>query len=199
MRASLKPGRQGDGREGSPQPAHAGLELDCRLRRRPSRPPRRQGPPRARAATLDLARKLRDGAKMRIGTAECGAPTVPGPADGSRPEPDRRAAGRAVPPPANDLNRDLPRIGALLDLGVVKEDDFPENLRDSPTFRQRAFIGDPRNDENLVVAQFHLALLRFHNAVVDWLRFKDPRRREAGRRRSCSRTRARSCAGPSSG
>ena len=80
-----------------------------------------------------------------------------------------------VPPPANDLDRDLPRIGALLDLGVVRRDDFPEDLRDSPTFRQRAFIGDPRNDENLAVAQFHVALLRFHNAVVDWLQFKDPR------------------------
>ncbi len=30
-----------------------------------------------------------------------------------------------------------------------------------------ALIGDPRNDENLLVAQTHLAFLRFHNAVVD--------------------------------
>ncbi|WP_372619873.1 peroxidase family protein [Falsiroseomonas sp.] len=30
-----------------------------------------------------------------------------------------------------------------------------------------AIIGDPRNDENLLVAQTHLALLKFHNAVVD--------------------------------
>jgi len=30
-----------------------------------------------------------------------------------------------------------------------------------------AIIGDPRNDENLVVVQFHMAMLRFHNAVVD--------------------------------
>ncbi|MDQ3676676.1 MAG: heme peroxidase family protein [Actinomycetota bacterium] len=27
--------------------------------------------------------------------------------------------------------------------------------------------GDPRNDENLMVSQFHLALLRFHNVVID--------------------------------
>jgi hypothetical protein len=32
-----------------------------------------------------------------------------------------------------------------------------------------AAIGDPRNDENLVVVQFHHAMLRFHNAVVDLL------------------------------
>lgn len=29
-----------------------------------------------------------------------------------------------------------------------------------------AIIGDPRNDENLIVAQTHLALLRFHNKIV---------------------------------
>ncbi len=32
-----------------------------------------------------------------------------------------------------------------------------------------AVIGDPRNDENLIVGQFHHAMLRFHNAVVDQL------------------------------
>jgi hypothetical protein len=32
-----------------------------------------------------------------------------------------------------------------------------------------AIIGDPRNDENLLVVQFHHAMLRFHNAVVDLL------------------------------
>jgi hypothetical protein len=34
---------------------------------------------------------------------------------------------------------------------------------------QTAVIGDPRNDENLIVVQFHHAMLRFHNAVVDLL------------------------------
>jgi hypothetical protein len=33
-----------------------------------------------------------------------------------------------------------------------------------------ALVGDPRNDENLIVSQFHLAMLRFHNRVVDDLR-----------------------------
>lgn len=32
-----------------------------------------------------------------------------------------------------------------------------------------AVIGDPRNDENLIVAQFHHAMLRFHNKVVELL------------------------------
>jgi Animal haem peroxidase len=34
---------------------------------------------------------------------------------------------------------------------------------------QTAIIGDPRNDENLIVVQFHHAMIRFHNAVVDLL------------------------------
>jgi hypothetical protein len=32
-----------------------------------------------------------------------------------------------------------------------------------------AVVGDPRNDENLIVSQFHHAVLKFHNAVVDFL------------------------------
>lgn len=32
---------------------------------------------------------------------------------------------------------------------------------------KKAIIGDPRNDENLVVAQTHLAFLKFHNRVMD--------------------------------
>lgn len=32
-----------------------------------------------------------------------------------------------------------------------------------------AIIGDPRNDENVIVSQFHHAMLRFHNRVVDLL------------------------------
>lgn len=33
-----------------------------------------------------------------------------------------------------------------------------------------ALIGDPRNDENLILAQLHLAIIKFHNQVVDKLR-----------------------------
>jgi hypothetical protein len=34
----------------------------------------------------------------------------------------------------------------------------------------QAIIGDPRNDENIIVAQLHLAFLRFHNKVVEGLK-----------------------------
>jgi Animal haem peroxidase len=36
-----------------------------------------------------------------------------------------------------------------------------------------AILGDSRNDEHVILAQLHMAFLRFHNAVVDHLR-KDP-------------------------
>jgi Animal haem peroxidase len=38
----------------------------------------------------------------------------------------------------------------------------------------RALIGDERNDENLAVAQTHLAFLKFHNKVVDALKATHP-------------------------
>ena len=34
----------------------------------------------------------------------------------------------------------------------------------------RAMIGDPRNDENLIVLQFHKAVIQFHNRIVDHAR-----------------------------
>ena len=76
-------------------------------------------------------------------------------------------------PPEADLHRDLPRIGPLLDAGVITMADVPESLRNDPNLRTRAFVGDLRNDENLLVAQFHTAVLRFHNAVVDRLAKKE--------------------------
>ena len=44
-----------------------------------------------------------------------------------------------------------------------RKDDLPRNSDGV------ALIGDPRNDENLVISQLHLAFLKFHNAVVDSL------------------------------
>jgi hypothetical protein len=47
--------------------------------------------------------------------------------------------------------------------------DLPRNPADAPKDPKRAIIGDPRNDENLIVAQLHLAFLKFHNKVADRL------------------------------
>jgi hypothetical protein len=38
----------------------------------------------------------------------------------------------------------------------------------------KARIGDSRNDENLIIAQLHLAFIRFHNKVVDWVIANEP-------------------------
>ena len=44
-------------------------------------------------------------------------------------------------------------------------------LHDLPRNSQgRAPVGDPRNDVHLIISQMHLAFLKFHNRVVDWLR-----------------------------
>jgi hypothetical protein len=38
----------------------------------------------------------------------------------------------------------------------------------------RAITGDPRNDENLIVSQLQVAMIRFHNAIVDRVRAANP-------------------------
>jgi hypothetical protein len=46
-------------------------------------------------------------------------------------------------------------------LGGTDGDDLPRNSQG------RALIGDPRNDENVLVSQLHLLFLKFHNKVFD--------------------------------
>lgn len=60
-----------------------------------------------------------------------------------------------------------PRVGAKL---LVGTDAFGEERDDLLRNRQgTAIIGDPRNDENLVISQLQLAFVQFHNKVVDIL------------------------------
>src|SRR5918996_1290305 len=47
--------------------------------------------------------------------------------------------------------------------------DLPRGMGTTPAAKRKAIIPDPRNDENLAVAQTHLAFIRFHNRVVDTL------------------------------
>jgi hypothetical protein len=63
--------------------------------------------------------------------------------------------GKSVrtPPDRARVGFDLPRAGT----------------QESGPNRRRALIPDHRNDENLAVAQHHLAMIRFHNRVVDTL------------------------------
>lgn len=53
------------------------------------------------------------------------------------------------------------------DLGIDDRGEF----NDLPRNRQgRALLGGPRDDLHLLIAQLHLAFLKFHNAIVDYLR-----------------------------
>jgi hypothetical protein len=66
------------------------------------------------------------------------------------------------------------------------KDDFNDLLRrrkqlDVPERDREALIGDPRNDENLIVAQMHVAFLRAHNRLLEEVsspeRFRKAKRR----------------------
>ena len=48
-----------------------------------------------------------------------------------------------------------------------------EDLPRDPTSKA-AFIGDPRNDENLIIAGMHAAFLLFHNRAVNYVRENNP-------------------------
>jgi hypothetical protein len=58
---------------------------------------------------------------------------------------------------------------------ALTENGKKTNARDLPRYRdvnnptaaKRAMIGDKRNDENVIVAQLHSAMLQFHNKLVD--------------------------------
>ena len=53
----------------------------------------------------------------------------------------------------------------------------PDGLAEKDLLRNpdgRAIIGDKRNDENSIVSQIQLAFIKYHNAVVEALRKRDP-------------------------
>lgn len=104
-----------------------------------------------------IERKLVNGAKLRVGTVSPGAP--PGSVRVARPVDDEA---------------DLPRVGTLVRAGILTAAEVPTALLSTDANgalpveeSKKAFVGDDRNDENLIVAQLHVAFLRFHNAVVD--------------------------------
>lgn len=58
-------------------------------------------------------------------------------------------------------DKDFAGVKLLLD---ESRSDTPDLIRND---QERAVIGDPRNDENVIVSQLHLAFIKFHNAVAD--------------------------------
>lgn len=93
--------------------------------------------------------------KMRLGVP---SPTAEGP----------------ITPPVDNAT-DLLRLGFLVDRGDLTEAELnalPPGQRDAffkngSLLRQRAILGDFRNDENLLIAQLQVAFLRFHNKLAD--------------------------------
>jgi hypothetical protein len=75
--------------------------------------------------------------------------------------------------PLNNLNPPNARPA-----GKIDANDLPRQPRSEDKDQDRAaLIGDPRNDENLIVSQLHLAFLKAHNALVtDGLDFEAARK-----------------------
>lgn len=69
---------------------------------------------------------------------------------------------RSRPPATRLLLAENPPDAAVGGERLARE-DLPRNQQG------RALIGDPRNDENVILTQLHLLFIRFHNAVVDHL------------------------------
>jgi hypothetical protein len=68
-------------------------------------------------------------------------------------------------------DRHLKMGETLAEAGIPKKVgfDLPRGDGSTAAKKRKAIVPDPRNDENLAVAQTHLAMIRFHNRVVDTL------------------------------
>ncbi|MDI6105496.1 LysM peptidoglycan-binding domain-containing protein [Actinoplanes sp. NEAU-A12] len=62
--------------------------------------------------------------------------------------------------------------------GKGDDNDLPREGRNiDPRLDRAALIGDPRNDENTIISQLHVAFLKAHNALIDQgLPFREARR-----------------------
>lgn len=72
-----------------------------------------------------------------------------------------------------DPTVDEGKTSFLIGENQTGEPDLPRNHLSSNSLgiaQGRALIGDPRNDENVIVGQLHLLFLRFHNLVVEHLK-----------------------------
>ena len=100
---------------------------------------------------LPLARIRQDTQNLRTGALDLDSVYgLPAPLEGARMRIGKVSQSGNRPRNKDDFN-DLPREGRSAD--IVHD--------------RAALIGDPRNDENLILAQLHLAFLRAHNELVD--------------------------------
>ncbi|MEU4694665.1 LysM peptidoglycan-binding domain-containing protein [Actinoplanes sp. NPDC023714] len=83
------------------------------------------------------------------------------------------------PAPRDEANADLMKVGKVADApgdqkpfqrppGKDDFNDLPREPRNADFDHDRAaLIGDPRNDENTIISQLHVAFLKAHNALVE--------------------------------
>jgi hypothetical protein len=97
--------------------------------------------------------------------------------------PDRSPNART---PALDLDSVYGR-GPFEDSALYQRDRTRLRLESGGLFEDlprtadgTAIIADPRNDENLMIAGLHVAMLKFHNRIVDMLRSDDRRSPNSG-------------------
>lgn len=69
--------------------------------------------------------------------------------------------GRGPNIDAHLYDRNNPTKFLVEECGTPGRSDLPRNSQNMP------LIGDPRNDENLILSQLQVAFLRFHNACID--------------------------------
>ncbi|MBD2460538.1 peroxidase [Oscillatoria sp. FACHB-1407] len=84
-----------------------------------------------------------------------------------------------LPAPRDPNNRSKMLVGNVTSLngegkpllrptGKGDDNDVPREPRsDDPRSDRAALTGDPRNDENLIIAQLHVAFLKAHNKLID--------------------------------
>lgn len=121
------------------------------------------------ARLIEAMRDPDDAARMRLGPLAASSLRPRPPRPGVQFLPDGAPWPEGAP-------FDLPRLGDLLSsfdppVRVEEVGEAGSALRGmlhKGQFRAaHAVIGDPRNDDHLIIAQLHVAFLRFHNAVAD--------------------------------
>jgi hypothetical protein len=75
---------------------------------------------------------------------------------------------------ADGVHLKMGKTARVGDLAAREGFDLPRGLGNTQAKRRKAIIPDHRNDENLAVASIHLAMIRFHNRVVDTLPASTP-------------------------
>ena len=111
-------------------------------------------------APLPLATIRNDLKNLRTATLELDSLYGP-PAPRSFPNLNKMLIGRVTPLQGTEKPSLRPR-------GKGDDNDLPREPRSADFRHDRAArIGDPRNDENLIIAQLHLAFLKAHNRLVD--------------------------------